>query len=261
MIDYVTQACKNQGWFSEHLKKGRPYLIRYTKDDLIFYSNTLLTININHSPASFSSDKLLTQSILFREQVPIVPFDEVSLEDIRCLTSFYQFYSKNGTKDVILKPLNGFASKGVYRCRTLKEVTKKLLLHTNERYGISPYFPHDSELRLVIFKGKLEFYSNHPDSDKHTSSNRHLSHPISFSRLKKMKTQAEKIASIMNYDFVVVDFLVSEADECVLEINLNPDLRLYSESSNQHFRKTARLVEKLFSHKEQLLRNRKSQTT
>ena len=120
--------------------------------------------------------------------------------------------SKEGQKSLILKPTRGFGGRGVFKVET-KEQYLKEEKNIKEEYCVTPFFEHICELRFIIFKRKVEIMHLKYNSETNIirpKLKKEEKPKITLSAIRKMKNEAIKVAEIMKYDFIAVDYLVAK---------------------------------------------------
>lgn len=251
---YLFKAAKNKGWSVEIIRDNSPYLIKYVKNDLFFYSTKFVSIDVNHQSPVLADNKIMTYEVLNREGIDIIPLEEISDSDKEKNTLLYNKYSFNGIKQIVIKPINSFGAEGAKRCSSLNSFLTSVDERKGDNLSISAFFEHVAELRFIVFQGKIEIIHPKYDNPKYLiEPNFDSTFQIGLKRFKRMKTIALNVADILKYDFLVVDFLVSKDGFKVIEVNLNPNLLTYSDLSKRNESKVVKLYEKLFDYKENLL--------
>lgn len=252
MAHYLRVAARNKGWEMEVVRNIPPYLLRFSKESMIFYSSKFLNIDVNHQPSKLSDNKWLTQTVLQREGVRILEISVLNPCNDETIKTQYDIHSKHGALPVILKPINSYNSRGLYMCSSLEEVLEKKDKMENELYCISTFYPHFLEIRFIIFGGKVQLL--YPKYENPFQSEFKRNPHIKLSQIRKMKKEALRSADALGFDFVAVDFLVSKDDFILLEVNLNPNPLDYTDEKPKQFNKVVRYCEKMFEYKETLLK-------
>lgn len=258
MSFYLPIAAKNKGWTIEYLKEDSPYLVQFEKNGLSFYSTKYVSIDVNHQSPLLADHKGLAATVLAKEGIRVIPLSTIHKDNQTEWEALYQTYSVNGTKPVVLKPIASFGGKGVIKCDNYESFCAAMFTVYQEQYCISTFFDHVFELRMLVFLNKVELIC--PKYDNPLNPLRPAlptAYPFPLSRFKAMQQEALKVAKVLHYDFIAIDFLVAEDEFRVLEVNLNPNLLPYNDQSKKHQQKAVKLYEKILDYKELLLKKEK----
>lgn len=242
---YIEEAAKNKGWTVETIRREKPYIIKYTKEDLTFFSNNFQSIDVNHSTMHLADNKVLTYLMLEQYNLPTIPCETLDT-------------TKNKPKGkVILKPTYGKLSQGLMIAENEKEYAKaiKKINNSNTEYCISPHFPHTVELRFIVFCGEVQFYHLKSFNPENPLRPKIKTLPKNFiKRIRKMKEIAISATKILNYNYLSVDFLINDKDFKILEVNSNSNLVSYEKLGKKNFNRNVVLLEKMFDLKEKLMK-------
>jgi glutathione synthase/RimK-type ligase-like ATP-grasp enzyme len=255
MKSFINQAAINRGWEVEKIIEEGDFLTGYSKGDYFFYSDGVSNIPINHQSQNISKNKVYTSLILEKENIPCVITREIQLFDRENLRSLYRQFSNNGQEKVVVKPLDGKKGEGLVALNSLEQLEGySLSVPKDKRHCISSFFEHRCELRLVLFRQKVEFYYLKPNNaDNVLRPHLDNSYTIKEELITKMKELAEKAAHSLGFDYLAVDFLVGETEEKVLEVNLRPNLYSLIRAQPEMFERCVELYERMFDYKEFLL--------
>lgn len=255
MNSYINQAAMNRGWEVKKIVTTGDYLTKYTKGVYFFYSDGISTIPINNQSYKISINKVHTSHILEEENIPCVSTREIDLRDINnCRTLFHHF--SNGTK-VIVKPIDGKKGDGLVVFDTLEQLEQySLSAPKTRRHCISSYYPHQCEIRFILFQKKVEMYHfkpNNPNNPLRPYLNE--SFTLDATVLLNLKNLAEKTALCLGFNYLAVDFLVSEKEQKVIEVNTSPNLYSYIRANPEQYERCVELYERMFDFKEFLLKS------
>ena len=149
-----------------------------------------------------ANDKWLTYKFLEKENIPIVP----------TFSSFEEMYDF----PIVMKSVDGHGGEEVFLINRKEEIeTHK---KKNKRYVYQRYFPNNGDLRLyvlnkrvvgaVLRKAKNDFRSNFSLGGEVTS----------YQPEQEIINTAIKVATLLNADYIGVDFIKVDNKWCVNEI-------------------------------------------
>jgi glutathione synthase/RimK-type ligase-like ATP-grasp enzyme len=256
MSSFINQAAYNRGWeMKKILSEDGDYLTKYTKGKHFFYCDGVSSIPINHQSLNLSLNKVYTSYILEEELLPCISTRELKLDDWTKTLEMYEHFSEGGQTNVVVKPIDGKKGEGLISINSSEGLHSFFIsAPRNRRYCISSYFPHQCEVRFVVFQNIVQFHYLKPNNRDNPlrpflTENVQLNEP----QLTKLKTLAEKAAKCLGFDYIAIDFLIGKQTEKIIEINTKPNLYAYiRQHPNQH-NTCVQLYEKIFDYKEQLL--------
>ncbi|MED4014499.1 hypothetical protein [Sutcliffiella cohnii] len=255
MISFINEAATNRGWEIEKLLTTHPYLTKYSKGDIFFYSDGIVNIPINSQSEIIANNKVITTTILENENIPCIPTKEINVANKDSLYEDFQHFSFNNSNTVVIKPINGQKSEGVYSFNRFEELLKEInKLPKGRPYCISTYYPHKYEIRLILFKKEVQFYYMKPNNEQNILRplvTKEIS--IEKDKIEHLMCISRKAASVLGYDYVSIDFLVGEENEKIIEVNLKPNLYAFIRQFPSNYKKCVTLYEKIFDYKEALL--------
>jgi glutathione synthase/RimK-type ligase-like ATP-grasp enzyme len=255
MQSFINQAAINRGWDVKKIVEEGDYLTKFSKGDIFFYSEGVSNIPINHQGPAISKNKVHTSHILEKENIPCVITREIQLDNSEHIRFLYQQFSNDGQNQVVIKPIDGKKGEGLVAFDSLEQLVAYSHSVPKEiRYCISSLFEHQCELRLVLFRQKVEFHYLKPNNaDNVLRPHLDSSYKIKDELISKMKELAERAAYSLGFDYLAVDFLVGESEEKVLEVNLRPNLYSLIRTQPEMFDRCIELYERMFDYKEFLL--------
>lgn len=260
---YIEIAAKKNNWSVERVsfKNDDFYLMKYTKGDLYFYSTGLANFAINHQTTKLDSNKLLTNKILELHNIKHMPLEEIKSKDKDYLKELYiKFCGLSPENEIIVKPNVGSRARGVKHFKNYS-LFEQYIIEGNEKKEtlcISPFYKYKKEVRFIMYKHKLEFYycKNWTGEDflnKYFTSDDINQDSFYFQKMKEISVQ---ISNNFKFTYFSVDFMydITSHDFILLEINTNPDLFAFTSLNERNFNKAVLLYEKIFHHKENLLK-------
>lgn len=163
-----------------------------------------------------ANDKWLTHELLRKENVQVIPTFS-SLEEI-------------DTFPIVMKSVDGHGGQEVYLINKKEEV--KQYQKQNRRYVYQKYYPNDGDLRLYVLNKKVigAVYRHNKDSFK---SNFSLGGEVeAYEPEKEITDLATRIASLLDADYIGVDFIKVNKEWRVNEIEDPVGARMLYKTSN-----------------------------
>ena len=170
----------------------------------------------NHLTNKIANDKWLSYQFLSTMSIPIIKSFS-SLEEVKVFP-------------LVMKSVDGHGGQEVYLIQNAKDVeTNK---KPNKRYVYQNYYPNSNDLRLyVLNKEIVGAVIRHNKND--FRSNYSLGGEVNkYNPSKRVKDLAIKVATLLNADYIGVDFIKINNRWCINEIEDPVGARMLYETSN-----------------------------
>ena len=187
---------KNLNDASFAIYRGRDYkIVEFLENKGIRCFNNSLTNRI-------ANDKFLSFEFLSKENVPVIPTFSSS-EEV-------------GSFPLVMKSVDGHGGLEVYLVDSKEEA--ETFKNKNKRYVYQKYYPNEGDLRLYVL-GKQVIGAVYRHSKGDFRSNFSLGGEVkAYEPEQEIMDVAIKVASLLNADYIGVDFIKIDNKWCVNEI-------------------------------------------
>ena len=170
----------------------------------------------NHFTNKVANDKFLTFQFLSSMKMPLVPTFS-SLEEV-------------GSFPLIMKSVDGHGGQEVYLNNDKKaaETNKK----ENKRYVYQRYYPNNSDLRLYVLNKQVIGAVLRQNKNDYRSNFSLGGEVKAYKPSKRLMDLAIKVATLLNADYIGVDFIKANNRWCINEVEDPVGARMLYKTSN-----------------------------
>lgn len=155
IIEAVEFVAKNHGIKVDYFCDK--WVVKLTKGNQSHHIYTYTFDANSHATAKISSDKVASYQLLTHQNLPAVPHflltselnHQVDTQEVNNLLNDY--------RELVIKPTHGQGASSVHKCSTLEEITSVIDENKSVSWCASPHISIESELRCVVYEGKLQF--------------------------------------------------------------------------------------------------------
>ena len=170
----------------------------------------------NHFTNKIANNKLLSYQFLSSTNIPVIP-------------SFSSF-EEAGSFPIVMKSVDGHGGNEVFLINSKKEA--ETIKEKNKQYVYQKYYPNCGDVRLYVLDKKVigaVLRKNNNDF----RSNYSLGGAVkTYKPSKRMVDIATQVASLLNADYIGVDFIKANNKWCVNEIEDPVGARMLYKTSN-----------------------------
>ncbi len=168
----------------------------------------------------------LNQFIFFKQNnFPFVP--TLSLRGKPTHTELELFIKDNQSNKFIVKTERGHKGIGVNLVNgidSLLSILETFHAINDQKFIIQPLIENAIEYRLFYINKKLEYIINkdHSSSFKHNSQYCEFKRVYNHNEIKSIIKTGDKVASLIDHDYLAIDIISDESKHYILEVNLSP---------------------------------------
>ena len=170
----------------------------------------------NHFTNKIANNKLLSYQFLSSAGIPVIPS--------------FSSYEEVDNFPIVMKSVNGHGGNEVFLINSKKEV--ETIKDKNKQYVYQKYYPNSCDVRLYVLDKKVigaVLRKNNNDF----RSNYSLGGDVkAYKPSKQIVDIATKVASLLNADYIGVDFIKVNKKWCVNEIEDPVGARMLYKTSN-----------------------------